>query len=186
MRVLTVRKNQILIVLLGICLLWLVFSILSSFISSSQAGNEPNIPVMENHVMEPISQFGDGTFELIPSSVEMEDFFVNYRMDREKIRSQQVEILKEIIDNPHTGSAAREKAQEDLLGLTKTVENELKLENLIKAKQYQDAAVFISPDIVTVVVKGKSIDETDSMRIIDFVSNTTGHSDDEVIITTKN
>lgn len=97
-----------------------------------------------------------------------------------------MEILKEIIDNPNTGNTARENAQKNLLELTKAMENELKLENLIKAKQYQDAAVFISPETVMVVVKGQSINEIDSLGITELISNTTGHSDEEVMITTKN
>ncbi|MGI6066541.1 MAG: SpoIIIAH-like family protein [Bacillota bacterium] len=183
MRVLTMRKGHILIIILIICCFWLVFSIFCSFYSSP--GSKAH-SAEKNQEVEPVSRLGERAFEIIPSGLDMEDFFVNYRIDREKIRSQQVEILKEIIDNPNTGNTARKNAQKNLLELTKAMENELKLENLIKAKQYQDAAVFISPETVMVVVKGQSINEIDSLGITELISNTTGHSDEEVMITTKN
>lgn len=185
MRILTIRKKKILMALLSVCLVWLVYF---SFCltGESQGSRETGESGDAGKEAKEVSQIEVPSLEYLPDEIGMEEYFVNYRIEREKVRSEQLEILNEIVNNSQSGSSVREKAQEKLLSLTQTLENELKLENLIMAKQYQDAAVFIQPESVMVVVKCNSFNETDTVKIADLVSNTTGHPYEEIIITTKN
>ncbi|MGI6678569.1 MAG: SpoIIIAH-like family protein [Dehalobacterium sp.] len=112
-------------------------------------------------------------------------FFVNYRIEREKMRSQQIEIMREIVDNPNSSTEMRQNAQEQMLMLTRSMENELKLENLIKAKNFEEAVVLIQPETVMVVLKGSELTQGESTRIADLVANTTGHPYEQISITTK-
>lgn len=148
--------------------------------SLSVIKNEEPIVNSESEVPQP-------NIKVISSKeTESENYFVDYRIEREKVRSQQVEILREIVNNPNSITDVRKEAQEKLLSLTQTLENELKLENLIIAKGYPDAAVFIQPESVMVILKSEAINQEDVTKIADLISNTTGHQYEDIVIISKN
>ena len=67
------------------------------------------------------------------------DFFVTYRADRLATRNQSMLDLDEIIKSG--SEEAIKNAEAEKLALTSTMENELKLEGLIKAIGFEDAIV---------------------------------------------
>lgn len=112
-------------------------------------------------------------------------FFVDYRMERERSRGQQIALLREIIDNPNSGGETRKKAQEQMLGLSQGLEKEVEVENLIRAKGYQDAVLFLEGKAVTVVVQAKSLNQEDALRIADLVSRNTNVGPQNIVIVPK-
>jgi len=202
MKMITLNRKKILVSILFVCFVWFGYMALglgSLFSSGDQGGEELNPDVESREQSEhpdghEVSEAG-ALPEILPDQGEMalgvkqppvhDDYFVNYRIEREKIRSQQVEILREIVENPNSGTDVRKNAQEKMLKLAENMENELKLENLIKAKNYEDAVVLIQPESVMVVVKVMELTDRDGTKIADLVANTTGHSYENIIITTK-
>ena len=116
---------------------------------------------------------------------ENNDFFVEYRMERERVRGRQVELLEGIINNPDSTDDMRREAQQRLMQVTENMERELHLENLIKAKGYSEAALFIQPGSATVILKKASISEQDATRIADLVSRVTGYDLNDIVIIPK-
>ncbi|MEL7564232.1 MAG: SpoIIIAH-like family protein [Dehalobacterium sp.] len=197
MKLFTIRKRKIILSLLFVCFIWFGYLALGL---NSIFNKDENDPVETGTINEASvseidleRQVGSDTplndSEVIAlgekNSPIYDDYFVNYRIEREKIRSQQIELLREIVDNPNSVSEVRKNAQEKMLTITQNMENELKLENLIKAKNYQDAVVLIQPESVMVVVKILELAAGDGTKIADMVANTTGHSYEDIIITTK-
>lgn len=113
------------------------------------------------------------------------DFFVEYRLERDRVRSQQVELLKDIVQNPSSVAETRQEAQAVLLEITRRMEKELQLEHLITAKGYQDAVLFIQPNAVTVIVKNDQLNQEDVTRIADIVSRSTGHDIKDIVVIPK-
>lgn len=109
-------------------------------------------------------------------------FFVEYRLERDRRRSQQIELLKQILDNPNAGGEGKQEAQKRLVDLTKQMDLELQLEKLIVAKGYQEAAVFIQPNAVNVIVMADKFNEDDANKIGDLVARSTGRPKEQISI----
>ncbi|HHT64355.1 MAG: SpoIIIAH-like family protein [Bacillota bacterium] len=198
MKMITLNKKKILVSILFICFVWfgyiaLGLGTLLPFDDEIPDKTNPDTDILDQDEIcseNEISETG-ALPEIILENEEsitfsgLDDYFVNYRIEREKMRSQQVEILREIVENPNSAVDVRKDAQKKMLNLTEKMENELKLENLIKAKNYKDAVVLIQPESVMVVVKASSLTDGDGITIADLVANTTGHNYEDIIITTK-
>ncbi|MBC7342208.1 MAG: SpoIIIAH-like family protein [Clostridia bacterium] len=113
------------------------------------------------------------------------DFFIEYRLQRDRLRSQHLQLLKEIINNPNSSNESRQDAQNQLLELSRLAEQELEVENLIKAKGYPEAVVFIEPNSATVVVGSKNWQGEDANRIADIVARATSLTLEDIVIIPK-
>jgi stage III sporulation protein AH len=114
-----------------------------------------------------------------------EEYFIEYCLDRDRTQSRQIELLQNIVNNPNSSATERQQAQQKILAITNTLEQELKLESIIKAKGYEDAILFIQPSSVVVIVKGHNFNSTDATIIADLVAKTTGHSLEQITIIPK-
>lgn len=198
MRFITVRKRNILLGILLICFVWFGYLSLglNNLFHQGETNEEEAAFNDEKLIIGETVTETETVEDIVLDEAEMvsaeqntvnsyDDYFVNYRIEREKIRSQQVELLREIVNNPSSINEVRKNAQEKMLTITQNMENELKLENLIKAKNFKDAVVLIQPESVMVVVKVLELANEDGMKIADLVANTTGHNYEDIIITTK-
>ncbi|MDN5346886.1 MAG: stage sporulation protein [Clostridia bacterium] len=109
-------------------------------------------------------------------------FFVEYRLERDRNRSKQIQLLKEIIDSPSAPGEGKQEAQKRLVDLTQQMDLELQLEKLIVAKGYQEAAVFIQPHAVNVLVMAANFGPGDANKIGDLVCRATGRPREQVSI----
>ncbi|MDD4569921.1 MAG: SpoIIIAH-like family protein, partial [Tepidanaerobacteraceae bacterium] len=110
------------------------------------------------------------------------DFFIDYKLERDRLRSQEADYLRELINNPNAGEESKEKAQQDLISLSQKVEKEMIVENLIKAKGFEDALIFFSDEFVNVVVKTNGLEPKDVAQITDVVTKTAGITVDKITI----
>ncbi|MDR1159807.1 MAG: SpoIIIAH-like family protein, partial [Syntrophomonadaceae bacterium] len=69
------------------------------------------------------------------------DFFATYRVERERIRGHQTEMLQSIINDRNTEKTAREAASMQLMNISADMEREMKAENLIKSLGFLDCVV---------------------------------------------
>ncbi|MBS3970241.1 MAG: SpoIIIAH-like family protein [Clostridia bacterium] len=109
-------------------------------------------------------------------------FFVEYRLDRDKIRGKQLELLKKIVEDPNSVAETRQEAQQKIIQITNYLEQELQFENLIKAKGFKDAVIFIQPQSVTAVVNQKEFTKDEIAQITDLVITVTGQSIENIYI----
>ncbi|MDN5326861.1 MAG: stage sporulation protein [Moorella sp. (in: firmicutes)] len=112
-------------------------------------------------------------------------FFIEYRLERDRQRSQQIALLKQIIDNPNSGGEGKQEAQKRLVELTQQMDLEMQLEKLIVAKGYKDAAVFIQPNAVNVIVMADKFGDEDANKIGDLVSRSTGRPREQITMINK-
>lgn len=107
-----------------------------------------------------------------PAADKNQAFFPTYRMQRERVRGQQLELLREIINNSNTDEKSRQSALERLLSLTSRMEIELKAEAVLKADGCKEAIVIMQNNDATVVISGIKDPRTDEIRqeMADFLS----------------
>jgi hypothetical protein len=102
------------------------------------------------------------------------DFFEELKMDRDKTRSREEEVLQKLIDDAYTHGDVRRRAQEALLSLAERARREAEAESMILAQGYERAVVFLSEAGASVVVKSGRLEEAEVWRIGDVVSVATG------------
>lgn len=111
------------------------------------------------------------------------DFFSDFRMDREKIRSQQLELLREIVNNSQSSSETRQEAQNRILQITKDIQKEAEAERLILAGGIADVIVSIQPNSASVIIKSAQLSQKDRSLINEIASRVTGFSAEQIHIT---
>lgn len=129
------------------------------------------IPDDELKSLEPVADFNlDGKWELD----DAEAFFVEYRMQRDRVRSQEVELLEELIHSSQASADARREAEKAIIELVEVMEKELLVENLLKGQGYTDALFFYRNKVATVMLRGEKITEQELAQISDTVAGITG------------
>ncbi len=102
-----------------------------------------------------------------------DDFFSQARLERESGRSKSIETFNEIINNVNTDMASKETAQRGILEMADNTETETAIENLIKARGFEDAVCYINNQQANVVVKAESLDEMQVALITEIVTEQT-------------
>lgn len=122
----------------------------------------------------------------IDSQTQAKDYFIDYKLQRDRVRSRQIEILREIVNNPNSNSENRMVAQEKLFQISDNLEKEMELESLLAAKGYSKTAVLIQPENVTVVVGTEELSGQDVAKISDLAVTTTGFNIEDIVILSSN
>lgn len=112
-------------------------------------------------------------------------YAVDMKMNREKQRNELTEDLNEIINNPSTSEETRKQASNMKLQLVKDQELEIKIEDLLGAKGFEDSLVYISEETVNVVVN-KELKQKDAAKIFDLVANESKVNYDNIKLMSSN
>ena len=110
-----------------------------------------------------------------------DDYFVTARLERERSRSESMDIYRELTQSGNAESKA--KAQEDLSFSARAIEAESVLEGLIKAKDFEDAVVYVTPGGVSVVVKTDGLIPAQAAQIKDIILQSTDFKAEDIKIT---
>lgn len=142
------------------------------------AGYYERLPILIDELEPSFPTVAPGGPGLMPDPApdayteSIKDFFNEHRLEREKQRSMQVELLREIINNVNTSDDLRQQAQRSWLILTTRLENELAVEKLVIAKGYQDALLLLSDDTAHLLIKTNGLDQAQAVQLIELVAST--------------
>ncbi len=109
-------------------------------------------------------------------------FFETYRTDRESTRDQEIAYLDEIISSGTSTETAVQDAENQKLNITSSMEKELVLEGLIKAKGFGDCIVTMSTENVNIVVKDDELTLEEAAQILNIVETETSFTAPDVVI----
>ena len=121
----------------------------------------------------------EGSVSIIESSKEQENeteissFFSEYRLERDKNRSKEYDMWQNIIESEKAEATFKNLAQQEIVKLVALTEKEMIIENLIIAKGFKDALVFLTDDSVTVLVGAKELTSANVAQIQDIVMTKT-------------
>ena len=129
----------------------------------------------------------DETGKLEPVDAKVyNDYFINFRSERNNIRAQEIDYLRSIISQQGTDKETLDNAQNRLLELVNNMEQEFSIENKIKARGFLDAAVLFKNGMVSVIIDGDSLTDEDVAKILDIVKNETGIAAEQIRISLNN
>lgn len=112
------------------------------------------------------------------------DFFTEYRLERERVRSERSDVLREMLRAAKTDET-RGKAQEAMLRLVVEKQRETEMENLIKARGFSDALVFMRESSVSAVVRAPSLTREEVVQVADVISRVAGVRSEDITISVK-
>lgn len=120
--------------------------------------------------------------QVIP--VNSPDFFTEYRIERDKIRSERSDLLRESIKNAKNDES-RGRAQDIVLKMITEKQKETEMESLIKARGFADSLVFIRENSVTAIIKASSISREEVVQVADVISRVSGVKVEDISISAK-
>ncbi len=113
-------------------------------------------------------------------------FFVDLKIERDKARGLCAASLKEVIGDDSSSSEMKQRAQQELINLTRNMSKELELESLIKARGYPDAAVMLENNTVTVIVAAPKLLGDEANSLVGLISKAAGVDAKNVMLVQKN
>jgi len=117
--------------------------------------------------------------------VSSSNFFVDYRLERQNTRKEEIEYIRELLNNPEADSEIKKEAQAQLLEITNSMEKELSMEALIKAKGFDEVVVIMHKDSVNVIVDKKELKPEEVAQILDIVKRESGQKAENIKIIPK-
>ncbi len=151
---------------------------------ANDAGNQKieEMPIEETNTDSP-------SIEILPADTSSkeeadaeEDYFTEYRLERERSRSQQLEILQDLAGNPQTSQKGKEEAEASIIKLQQAMENETALELLLQARYNRKVGVFVQEKQVSIVMSGTDLPSGTAEQIALLVDQQTGIGFENVVI----
>ena len=141
-----------------------------------EATKEEEVEVVDSkasNVNEKVTETSKEIKEQLTSQKNMKKttYILDMKMTREKQRNELTQDLNEMINNPSTAEESRKEASAMKLQLVKDQEIELKIENILSTKGFEDALVYINNGSVNVVVdEEEKLEKADATKIFDLVA----------------
>lgn len=177
MMVIAFRKNKKVVAALLACLIVLAVGV---YLFLNFGGYNTGAKVDRSNAMQvakPIS-----SEQVVPAASP--DFFIEYRLERDKIRSERSDLLRESIKNAKSEDA-RQKAQDTMIKMVVDKQRETEIESLIKARGFSDVLVFIKDNSVSAVVKTTSLSREEVVQVAEIISRVAGVKAEDITISAK-
>lgn len=117
---------------------------------------------------------------------EKTDFFAQARIDREAGRSRSIETFNAVLQNENADSETKASAQQGVLELAENTETEAAVENLLRARGFEDAVCYINNGMANVVVKTDVLDSAGAAQISEIVTQQSGIPQEKIKIMEMN
>lgn len=120
--------------------------------------------------------------ESVLTSSKVTDYMAQVKLEREKNRSENKEVLNKIIDNKEISEDQKQSALDRLVHMTEVSELETQIENVLSTKGLEDTVVTIGDKNVDVVVGMTEITDAQRAQIEDVVKRKAEVSVDQIVI----
>ncbi len=110
------------------------------------------------------------------------DYFNETRLSKEKAKSEAVDLLKQVFENPAASAEEKKMAQQQILQMAKNTEMEMAVENILKGKGFSDVSAYISEDSITIAILTDGLNPADVAKIRDVVTEQTKLKADKIKI----
>ncbi len=187
----TPKKNRMVVLhkrqITAICLLILIGVAGYLNWSFQQDAIDPEVAAVYNEASKKlgeakmVSSTPDNMTETATAS-KTDDYFTQAKLERDVKRSESMDMLTEILETQGTDKAARTRAEDQIHLLSDFTEKEAMIENLIRAKGYEEAVAFMGENLISIAVKTKGLNEVDAAILQDIVVSATAYSVDKIKI----
>ncbi len=101
----------------------------------------------------------------------LEDYFALAVINRERVRDEAIEMLKDVAGSDATDVSAKNEAYVEMTRMANEIANEANIESLVKAKGFSECVAVISNDTANVIVEsdGLTINEVAQIKEIVYL-----------------
>ena len=96
---------------------------------------------------------GSNTGNTGSTSTDSASYFSSVQVSRQKARDEALEVLNSVVDNDNATDQVKAEAVAEIRQIAAEMENEAKIESLIKTKGYAQCVAVISGENVSIVVQ---------------------------------
>ena len=96
---------------------------------------------------------GSSTGNQNSTSADASSYFSSVQVSRQKARDEALEVLNSVVDNDNATDQVKAEAVAEIRQIAAEMENEAKIESLIKTKGYAQCVAVISGENVSIVVQ---------------------------------
>lgn len=114
-----------------------------------------------------------------------QEFFVQYRLERDKARQEQISNYRDMVNNPNTDPSVKKTAQEAMLRLTQHIEHEMEIESLIRTQGFKDALAYMHESSIDLIIQTDGLTEIEAAKIGDIVTRITDLRVEDITIIEK-
>ena len=113
----------------------------------------------------------DGTLgDALNVNASVKSYFEQARQNRAEAREEAAELVKEILNDVKTTDEQKAAVAVQVAQMAKAIEQETKIEELIRAKGFADCVVYIEGENCSVVVKSEELTAQDTAKISQVVT----------------
>ena len=111
--------------------------------------------------------YGDAQF--VDAFPEGEAFFAEAKQTRQKSRDEAVMTLQQLIESDDVSPEQKSELALKTADMASAIEKEGKIENLIKAKGYEECMVYYDAERVDVIVRTNGLESEDVAKMKDII-----------------
>ncbi len=120
--------------------------------------------------------------KIIAKADTSNDFFAEYRMERERLRGKQLELLKDVITHNTHDEKAKTAASMRIVEITVDMEKEMQAESLVKSAGFSDCVVILQAQTATIVIQSEHLTIDTENELHQIVSKAVNLSPDKMTI----
>ncbi len=154
-------------------------------VSGNVDNNTENENIVENNITETNKIIENTTINTNAEVKEVDDYFINSRLDRDKMYSQMLESYQKILDNINVSAEQKAIATEEIAKINNQKNSIMIAENLIKTKGLEDVVIFINIDSISVIVKADELSKEEIAQIQNIVTRELNAEIENVHISTR-
>jgi hypothetical protein len=110
------------------------------------------------------------------------EFYEGYRMERDRLRSEQIQILKEMAGSGLYEDDRQREVQDRMLRIAEEREQELLIESALTAMGLNPCAVVVQWDNALVIARSSVTQTLDTRQIIETAARISGKAPENVIL----
>ncbi len=116
---------------------------------------------------------------------KLENYFTNFRMNRDQLMSKEIATLKALTGNSQISKTARDQAAHTMVDDTRELKQEAQIEGLLAGRGFPLSAATVTSREVVVMVGGVELDSRQIAKIADTATVVTGLPPENVVILPK-
>ncbi len=111
-----------------------------------------------------------------------ENYFDSAIINRERSRDEALETLQVVVDSAESMPDVKDKALSEMMLIASHIETESNVEEMIKAKGFEDCVAIVSGENINVIVKSTGLLPSQIAQITEIVMDQTGLSPSNIKI----
>lgn len=119
------------------------------------------------------------------SEDQTDGYFETAVINRERSRGEALQTLQVVVDSSETMPDVKDKALSEMMQIATDIETEANVEEMIKAKGFEDCLAIISGENINVIVKSPGLLTAEVAQISEIVKNETGFPIENIRIVEK-